>query len=766
MPISYSGGLQQQGTIDWTRLGGSVVSFSVELLVRLSSGGVESLTVVAAQALFVRLKLSSKGEGRLQEAVRCLRAFSSFNTALWFGFGVKHIVRQLAETSEGLNCIAVCAALQEFYSTTDTARILQEVLASHGPPDRVKPSLGQWIHLTEVCGGALASTAFGQCLSNISNLYLPDGGSEMRLRSQPSAIANALDGLIAVSNGSIERVQFVGGADCAWIAAFAIWLLELPVQIIDVHGENLYFYDADGMLNPKVLIIRGTPLPSSPHLISKSYVIPNGEVLIRGEVGQQVARAGDVLSYGRVPWHSLLRATFGKKVEDLLDGSLTTSFGIALGSAARIFTSVVTDDPDLPENAYLRFRPHWEYLSPSSHGQGFVNTARQCLPELSKPQRLMEATDHALMSTYIDAVAKYEQAMRMITVGCRCQTCARSEENVMALLPPQNLDFCLIILVEVVTDLVQILSLTSHNRMVLPTRAGIENLYWRRWRPHQKRKDYVYGSLLECKAWRILNSAKALYTGRQRDLPNVSAIASNGLCFFLDILVNVSANQEQCNSLHIVPGRIEWSNHLYSNLDDLPHEPFGLHTQHYHTTIEGPISSLSCFNLADSSSSDLRYDLLIEEKGDEGSQSLSAAYRFYTEKGRFLLGPSRLTSDIKTAIETKDCKGRECRPMLPFEVVPVSGEGLMVRDGAILGIDSVPLVVVLSKSVPAQLVALSQDLIFIRSPENGDCSRSVMVKPILQDRQCLHCLLSSAIQGPRGKHSLQGTRSLCIITSL
>ena len=227
-------GLQQQGSIEWTRLTSSVVNFSVEFLARMSNGGIEGLTIFAAETVLAKLKLGPSGEKKTLEAISKLKAFSSFHSALWFGFGVKHVIRQLAESSEGLNCIAVCSALLEFCSTEDSARILRVLLESYDAPKRLTPSLGQWKSLVEVYGGAFATTDFGNLIHSLVSIDLPDGRSDLRYRSEPAAIADALNKVIAVSNGSLERVQFLGGADCGWLAAFSIWLLDLPVEGIDI----------------------------------------------------------------------------------------------------------------------------------------------------------------------------------------------------------------------------------------------------------------------------------------------------------------------------------------------------------------------------------------------------------------------------------------------------------------------------------------------------------------------------------------------------
>ena len=364
--LTYSGGgLQQQDTVDWTKIGSALVKFGIDLLARLSSGGVEALTVVAAEVVFARLRLGHAGEDRVRETIQNLRPFSSYHNALWFGFGVKHAVRQLAESCEGLNCIAVCSALVDFYSAEDAARILRAVLTSCDTPPRLNPSLTQWRNLVIVCGGAFAATDFGALVHEISQHFLMDGVSDLRLPSEPIAIASALDGLIAVSNRSLDNVQFSGGVECAWIAAFAIWLLNLPVEVRKASGEMVYYSNPSQPYETKVLIFCGDSYEEPSQVMSRSYIIESGIALVRGK-GFGRIRQGVALSYGRVPWKSLFTDVFGRKAKGLLGGSMAVTFGMVLGAAARIFECLLTDDPDVPDSKL--YRQDWQHINAFSYG--------------------------------------------------------------------------------------------------------------------------------------------------------------------------------------------------------------------------------------------------------------------------------------------------------------------------------------------------------------------------------------------------------------
>ncbi|KAF4417456.1 hypothetical protein FACUT_12201 [Fusarium acutatum] len=151
-------GFQQQGTVEWTRVLSGSITLSVDVLSRLSRAG-------------------PNGEVRLYQALDKLNAFPSFGKALWFGFGVKHIIWSMQESTEGLNCLGICAFLTEGFSTIDAAKVIRELFLLYNPPAELTPALRQWVALVESSGGLLASSEFGLVLHGLTKLCLEDGQS-------------------------------------------------------------------------------------------------------------------------------------------------------------------------------------------------------------------------------------------------------------------------------------------------------------------------------------------------------------------------------------------------------------------------------------------------------------------------------------------------------------------------------------------------------------------------------------------------------------
>ena len=89
----------QQGAVDWVAMGQAQFSFSMAVLGRLSSAGVQPLTVGVGQAICSSIPLGIYGEKVLAEAMSGLGACSTFGNVIWFGVGVQHILRLLVQTS-------------------------------------------------------------------------------------------------------------------------------------------------------------------------------------------------------------------------------------------------------------------------------------------------------------------------------------------------------------------------------------------------------------------------------------------------------------------------------------------------------------------------------------------------------------------------------------------------------------------------------------------------------------------------------------------
>jgi hypothetical protein len=93
----------------------------------LSSAGIEALTVAFGQTMCSRVSIGSHGEKVFMESLNNMKAFSSFGDFIWLEVGVRHVLRDIVQSSEGASLIALCAAMSETFSMQTSALILYEM---------------------------------------------------------------------------------------------------------------------------------------------------------------------------------------------------------------------------------------------------------------------------------------------------------------------------------------------------------------------------------------------------------------------------------------------------------------------------------------------------------------------------------------------------------------------------------------------------------------------------------------------------------------
>ncbi|KAJ6258953.1 hypothetical protein Dda_5848 [Drechslerella dactyloides] len=233
---------QRRDGKSWSDLSSYTMQISVDGFSRMSAAGVDGLTLSVGQGLLGVFKLSELGERRVQTAVEKLTKRRAFHKGLVFGFGSRHLVRSVTKTAEGLSCVALCASMGEFYGRDTCASILRELLnlAFH-PPPHLSPSLRQWALMIEAFQGTLAVSDFGALCGKMYQAYRSCGMDERVSISRPQRgllmppagstkqIAQALVGLMKLTEGTMRAMTLTGGPDCVWFAVVAEWLFGLNV---------------------------------------------------------------------------------------------------------------------------------------------------------------------------------------------------------------------------------------------------------------------------------------------------------------------------------------------------------------------------------------------------------------------------------------------------------------------------------------------------------------------------------------------------------
>ncbi|KZT61841.1 hypothetical protein CALCODRAFT_552906 [Calocera cornea HHB12733] len=485
------GGFVTQGQVDWTAITSSTLQLAVNVLERSSHGGVEPLTLVAGYSLGARMEVGALATKKVSLAVSQLKSFSTLNTVLWFGFGIKHIIRRLAESRQGMALVALIGCLSECYSVKIAADILERLFdLCHpvtGPNTQLTPANTQWTKLVEACAGALAHSSFGVLLNEVSRAYFKPGSYHSMGSAPTDMIAIALHAIIQMPEG-VNSIHLVGGPDCGWIAAVANWLLDLPIRINLPNGDLFMFLGGYKRTNTTIDVTFAEDAEiGSIRVLERSYVIPSGKALFHwrnrsnGEPPDELDSGELAAHFGRVPWSHALIGTFGKAAYQLLyDGVLASSCGSFLGHAALIFSLCGRQ----PKRKRARRTISGCTLS---CGKGFQYTAQQWLPELVESRNVLEAMEGALAkSSSLASLSKYYRsladALQRIAGVCECRVCyylahKTADRGLEESLPLPSEGFCKVALAWTLCILIVTLSRVSNDGGIYPTMAGLERLY-------------------------------------------------------------------------------------------------------------------------------------------------------------------------------------------------------------------------------------------------------------------------------------------------
>lgn len=302
--VSTSAKFQQQGSVDWVELSGKSVQFSVAVLARLSKAGIDPFTLQVGRAICTNFSLHPRAQGRISDAILALKKFGSYGDVIWFGFGVKHVVTDLAETEEGLTLVAVCAALSTTYDSLLGARVLRELCGLCKAPQSFSPAIRQWKILVELCSGILVSSHFGLVLDGFRRLasgkHYAQGLEANRCPTNYSALAEAILTIAQVTTKRLASATFTGGLDCIWLAAVAEWIFSLDIVIYKSGDVLLYRSRSLDQQPPQITVVylkQTTGWKEQSFVSKKTSLIHSGRTLfvreVEGSLGDIISLIGD-----------------------------------------------------------------------------------------------------------------------------------------------------------------------------------------------------------------------------------------------------------------------------------------------------------------------------------------------------------------------------------------------------------------------------------------------------------------------------------------
>ncbi|KAF3266507.1 hypothetical protein TWF217_003970 [Orbilia oligospora] len=616
---SGDSGFSNSGQIDWVTLAGSSVKFTVDVLARLSKAGIEAFTLAASYAVLGRFKLGNQAEIEVYNSVGKLKAFSSFNSALYFGFGVKHVVRSLADSAEGLSIVSLCSILADFYGIDHSGLILRELFKLLNPPVEFTPTVTQWTNLIKACVGALSHSNFRNHLTGISSLYYGLNKEPKQLvRGNAVRIATALLGLNQVSSGKINEALIVGGADCALIAAIASWLLDLDVEI-RIAGTGQVVFKHTSATKRK---------GSGGYFVAieftqQSVIGPQSQLATRSsgyrrviEVQQLFAPAGEVVPMSatictRVSWSNALREIFGENSEEALSGSISECMGRLFG--VLMLYSLFHDKTFIPMDKSSatvgsRFPNSWVYANKASQGLGLLSTVEKWFPECADTQFSRVAA--ATYTNYLKLVKEDDQGHHASEEACK-SILSFGQVHLDSMLNYAQGNCNPAPFIEMSWFLFHVsrcLSICEVDQSILPSRAGLIFL-----REHSQNCLREYDPLVIRYNAGITKPAKAsfkpsfldlgrlaaqgllisegptpftlvqilfsgkvgsyTFNGRPGDPsnePSKSAEVTNGICFVLNSLIRLSHKPEEVGKISIFPGSIHYQGECFNQIMDDP----------------------------------------------------------------------------------------------------------------------------------------------------------------------------------------------------
>lgn len=476
--VPASSNFQQQGTVDWVELSGRSVQFSVAVLARLSKAGIDPFTLQVGRAICTNFSLQPIAQGRISDAILALKKFASYGDVIWFGFGVKHVVTDLAETEEGLALVAVCAALSTTYDSLYGARVLRELCGLCKAPLTFSPAIRQWKILVELCSGILTSSHFGLVLDGFRRLVSRGGNTPPLLEANRcptsySALAEAILTIAQVTTKRLASATFTGGLDCVWLAAVAEWVFSLDVVIYISADLALYRSRSLDQQPPQITVVyveNMTEWEEQSFVSEKTSLIRSGRTLFVREDDNPL---GDPHFFNwRSSWSTILHDTFHGAIDELLSGDNGYQFGLYLYCVSIIQEPDLRykEDHDTPIRMADLISGHLVqpllWTQESSRGHKFLSFASKRLPELG------QCLEHDFSSIPQNKVLRTGLAARH-AFESKCEALHISRG------PDAKDRVCLTKLAEVIIAFLWITLVSDMDREIAPSVTGLTNLYRR-----------------------------------------------------------------------------------------------------------------------------------------------------------------------------------------------------------------------------------------------------------------------------------------------
>ena len=712
----------QQGSLDWVNLTASSVSFSFGILARLSAASVDAYTITIGHLIGASYQLSRGGRSNVEKALSKLKCFGSLGNVLWFGFGIRHLVRSLSVTEEGATLVVLCATLGESFDNETAAEILYELVKCNTSSTSI-PSLSQWKALVTCCTGIFAATEFSSRVETFTAMQVtrPSGASDrpdISNLENIQAIANALTGIGKLSRGEWTSIEISGGDAAGWLAAISEWFFSLSVSITDELGIQRHTSCAKNQIPQVDIYYTHSNAIARGHSVSQVAVM--GKTFNLRSVGDLMnadTRTIKESINGRVQWGRYLSTSYGKGFDTLK--KLKTSVGIMIGSAARVFEAIARAEGGVPFDI---LKDNDIYMD-SAYGLGLLQTALEWLPELLHFDESMQSASQA--RTYSDAISTFEAHVAIVARTCSCQDCGRRDGET-------NARDCLLDMVETIIILCRLLATIECPLDLYPHRLGLKILLSEYHSAKSKQRmtngklSPISGVLAQGQPIHShqggltrIRHALCLFAGYENEpSPDKTwaAFSRSGICVYHDSLREVSDDRQLLGRIHVVPGRIEYNGHSYSYLSDR-HLGWQWARQDLDEDLWGKLQDPSVLDH-------------VKLNVRESHQGLEVYYTVQSLAAHPV--------GINLSPELLSLRSGESRGLVTCDLSHSGKEG---NHGS------------LSQSTLDQLKAANIEFKFLQSPLLGRCAALMIqgdtqnrVFSILQEKECLDCCIKVALE--------------------
>lgn len=669
VPHNNPSSFTQQGTVDWVTLYNSTVQCSVAVLARLSKAGIDQYTLQVGRAICLNFSLGPQSQERILTAIQRLRKYGSYDRVIWFGFGIKQILTDLSETEQGLTLVALIAALSVTYDPLFTAQVLRELCSLGKPTEAFTPALRQWRMLVDLCAGILTSVDFIHFLNGFRRLMLPhfdDNKKRPASGATPaSTLAMAILALGKVSKHSLHSITIVGGLDCAWLAAFADWVLLLDVGILDPNGSPLYRSRKGNHGAPQIVfkIHEDGFLQVGRDLVtSKRFIIDSGQTLFCRIDDNQKGRS---LRF-QASWETILRDTFSESI-DLLTHEKTNH-----GLAYYLYCASSCQKPDLRyqeadfayDNSFVSERNPIDQLlwtRKESRGLQFIEFAAKRLPEL---QTCLQVDFSTIPSYNLDALG--QNALKGIERVCTCyKHPSRSKGN----LPEQ---WCLNLIAQTILVYLWIAVASDIDDDVCPSIDGLKLLYRRQVKGRVPGRSFptnptltTFGDLGLSLVFAVFSGSRFIETATsssmsQEDSENsFLALSGGGICVYRKILEDPMLSPDLIFKLRVIRGCISHSGSQFKAVKSLKKDAtYRSQRDKSNPFLEGGIQTTVTTVVEDN------FDAFLLNVGYQVVYSTRTS-----DTASLWLNPEILLDTLRSVTETWSCLG-SCQPLNMMDRVP------------------------------------------------------------------------------------------------